>query len=150
MKIYDNSETVKEGLEKYFRMYNLGNGGYDDKYFRIRIIGRLKLKLPNIKNRVEAVKFHDIHHVLNEFKTGLKGEAEIGAWELGAGCGKYYAAWLLNLGAVSYGLPLWPRMTINAFLKGRKCSSLYKGFVYNEELLGTKIGSLRTKLGISK
>jgi hypothetical protein len=147
--IYDDSLTVKQGLEKYFKRYNLGNGGYNDKFFKIKIFGSLKLKLPNIQNRIEAVKFHDIHHVLNEYKTGLKGEAEIGAWEIGAGLGKYYSGWLLDLGAVFYGIPLWPKMTFNAFIKGRHSKSLYKDFAYDEKLLNLRVGELRNILGIN-
>src|SRR5258706_8879519 len=119
MTLYDNSLTVKEGLEKYFRDFNLHGGGYDVPTFKIIIWKKLRFTLPNTKGRVEAVKLHDIHHVLNEYKTKLKGEAEIGAWEIGSGCGKYYAAWLLNFGAMLYGIFLWPRMTFRAFVKGR-------------------------------
>jgi hypothetical protein len=150
MELYDDSLTVKEGLKKYFLLYNLADGGYNSPVFKIKIRGPLKLVFPNIKARVNAVKLHDIHHVLNEFETKLKGEAEIGAWEIGSGCGKYYAAWLLNFGAILYGIFIWPRMTFRAFIKGRNCLNLYHGIEYNDQLLNTSVGTLRKKLRISQ
>ena len=42
--------------------------------------------------------------MLTEYDTNWVGEAEIGAWEIASGCGRYLAAWVLNLGAFGLGL----------------------------------------------
>ena len=80
------------------------------KLFKIKL-GPVFIPLPNTKARVDAVKFHDIHHLLTEYPATLRGEAEIGAWEIASGCGKYYAAWVLNFGSFFYGMFFFPKAT---------------------------------------
>ena len=77
---FSDTETISEALQRYFEYYGFKKGGYDDKWFRIKFIGPFVLTLPNIKPRVDAVKLHDIHHILTEYIADLRGEAEIGAW----------------------------------------------------------------------
>src|SRR5437868_1945761 len=115
---YPDSLTISEGLQVYFERYGFNEGGYHDKWFKIKFWGPVALQLPNIKARVDAVKIHDVHHLITGYEANLRGEAEIGAWELAAGCGHYWAAWVLNFGAMLYGVPIWPRRIYRAFMKG--------------------------------
>jgi len=89
MERYKNNLTIAEGLSQYLFAYGLGDGGYEAKRFEVPFLWKFTISLPNIPNRVQAVKFHDIHHVLTEYETGMRGEAEIGAWEIASGYGKY-------------------------------------------------------------
>ena len=144
---FNDNLILKEALQIYFSRYHFENGGYDLNWFKIKI-GAVFLPLPNIKARVEAVKIHDIHHILTEYTATLKGEAEIGAWELASGCGKYWAAWLLNLGSFFYGLLFFPGALWNAFIKGRHVNqNLYYNKCYDETLLNKKVGQLRHLVG---
>lgn len=144
---YKNDITMAQGLAEYLQRYHLGDGGYNDRWFKINFFWKFTLTLPNISNRVRAVKFHDLHHVLAEYETGLRGEAEIGAWEIASGCGKYYAAWILNIGSFAYGLILFPAHVYKAFIRGRHSKNLYHDKVY-DELLGVSIGDMRRELHI--
>ena len=108
MKDNYDSLKIKDALQLYFSEYHFLNGGYDFKWFKIKL-GPIFIPLPNIKARADAVKIHDIHHVLTEYKATWKGEAEISGWEIASGCGKYYAAWILNLGSFFYGMIFFPR-----------------------------------------
>src|SRR5262249_30222948 len=90
---------------------------------------------------------HDLHHVLTEYDTTWTGEAEIGAWEIASGCGAYYAAWILNMGAFAIGLMIAPRLVYRAFIRGRKSRNLYKG-TFNEELLSRYVGTVRQELNL--
>src|SRR4030095_1575209 len=121
MSEYDNSLKVKEALQIYFSKYHFVNGGYDLKWFKIKV-GPVYFPFPNTKDRINAVKIHDIHHLVTEYKATLQGEAEIGAWEIASGCGRYYVAWLLNFGSLFYGLFFYPGYLLRAFLRGRKVS----------------------------
>lgn len=147
MAIYNENATMAEGLARYLTLYNLGDGGYTAKTFSVPFFKLFTITLPNIENRRKAVKFHDLHHVLTEYETGLVGEAEIGAWEIASGCGKYWSAWLLNSGSLLYGLFLCPRRVWKAFSRGKKSKNLYHGYTY-EETLGRTIGDIRKELGI--
>lgn len=148
MNIYQASWSMSRGLTLYLKQFNLGDGGYNDKSFTLPIIARLSITLPNIKNRRDAVRYHDLHHVLTEYETGYIGEAEIGAWELASGCGKYYSAWILNISAFLYGLIICPKRVYRAYLRGRKCKNLYHGFEY-DQILTVSIGEMRRVLEIS-
>jgi ubiquinone biosynthesis protein Coq4 len=88
-------------------------------------IGPLPVSFPNTEGRRAALLPHDLHHVATGYATTLVGEAEIGAWELGSGCQHYYAAWILNMGAVLMGLVLAPRRVGRAFRRGLGCTNLY-------------------------
>jgi hypothetical protein len=132
MVTYDNNLKVREALNVYFSLYHFENGGYDLKWFRIKI-GKLYIPLPNTKSRIKAVRIHDIHHILTGYEANLKGEAEIAGWEIASGCGKYHTAWLLNAGSFFYGLIFFPKALFTAFLKGRACrTNLYHHTTYDE------------------
>ncbi|MFI5263056.1 MAG: hypothetical protein ACHQM6_00915 [Candidatus Kapaibacterium sp.] len=146
---YEDQITLSEGLLQYLMHYNLGDGGYTDRFFKINFFWKITLMLPNISGRVNAVKFHDLHHVLTEYGTGLCGEAEIGAWEIASGCGKYWAAWLLNFGSITYGIFLFPKAVFKAFIRGRHCGNLYHGKDY-ERILDTSVGDMRNELHIGR
>lgn len=145
---YRKNSTLGEGLSEYLISYNLGDGGYTAKWFKIKFFWKFVVTLPNIDNRVRAVKFHDLHHVLTEYETGLRGEAEIGAWEIASGCGKYYSAWMLNIGTLVYGIFLYPSFVYRAFIRGRHSANLYTGAVYDKILLGRSVAEVRDALHI--
>ena len=146
----EDSWKVKDALQIYFSKYHFADGGYNLKWFKIKL-GPIFIPLPNTKGRIAAVKIHDIHHLLTQYKANLKGEAEIGAWELASGCGKYIEAWVLNLGSFSYGLIFFPKALFNAFLFGRAmATNLYYSIIYDETLLNKTVGELRDYVGVNK
>ncbi len=146
---FNDDLILKDALQIYFSKYHFENGGYHLKWFKIKV-GAVFIPLLNIKARVDAVKIHDIHHILTEYKATLKGEAEIGAWEIASGCGRYYVAWLLNFGSFFYGLFFFPKALLHAFLKGRQVlKNLYYNTPYDEKLLNKKVGDLRDIVGVN-
>ena len=143
---YDNALKVKAALQLYFSKYHFEDGGYNLKWFKIKI-GAFYIPLPNTKARVEAVKIHDIHHIITEYKADWQGEVEISAWEIAAGCGSYYVAWLLNASSFFLGIFLFPQLLFKAFMRGRKTKrSLYKNVAYDEILLNKSVGELRESI----
>jgi hypothetical protein len=147
---YAENATIESALQEYFQRYNLGDGGYEDKNFLLSVFGLFAIPVPNTKGRIAAVKLHDVHHILTNIDANIRGESEIGAWELAAGCGKYPAAWILNLGALSYGMLFWPRRVIRAFMRGCASDSLYHGVVYDARLRNKTVYDLRHELGIKQ
>lgn len=144
--MYSDSLKVKDALQIYFSQYHFKDGGYNKKWFTIKL-GPLYIPLPNIKARVDAVKFHDIHHIITEYNANYKGEAEIGAWEIASGCGKYWVAWILNLGPFIIGMLFFQRPLLKAFLDGRLAKiNLYHGTIYNDELLNKTVGEMRNEI----
>lgn len=148
MNEYSDGLKVRDALQSYFAKYHFAEGGYRKKYFTIKL-GPLYIPFPNIKARVDAVKIHDIHHIVTGYNADYKGEAEIGAWEIASGCGKYWVAWILNLGSFIIGMLFYQRALLQAFLDGRKVkNSLYYNTIYNDALLDQSVGELRNKIGI--
>ncbi|HMG14960.1 MAG TPA: hypothetical protein VK590_05915 [Saprospiraceae bacterium] len=145
--IYEDDLKIKDALELYFSRYHFPNGGYDLKWFKIKI-GPVYLSFPNTKDRIAAVKLHDIHHVITGYEANIKGEAEIGAWEIGSGCGKYYVAWILNGMSFLYGIFIYPKAIYKSFLRARLVhTNLYHNTIYSDELLNKTVGELKYKIG---
>lgn len=122
---YDPELSMRKARDLYFEVNGFGaDGGYGDAWVDFKL-GPLPCPFPNTAGRIKAVKVHDLHHILTEYDTNLTGELEIGAWELGAGCKDFLAAWFLNLGAMGLGLLIAPVRTFRAFVRGRHTDSLY-------------------------
>ena len=147
MSRYADHLTVRDGRTQYFRVNKLGDGGYTDRWVKFKV-GPLPLFFPNTQARVRAVRFHDIHHVLTEYRTSWAGEAEVAAWEIASGCAHHYAAWFFNLQAMAIGLLLKPAAVYQAFVRGRHCTNLYQAEL-SEALFSTPIGELRHRLGLA-
>ncbi len=154
---YDASLTVLEGRNLYFTRNGFSAGGnYESRWVRVTL-GPIPFYFPNIEARRSVVRLHDLHHVLTEYPTTTMGEAEIGAWEVGSGCGRYAVAWVLNLAAFGLGLFMNPRKTFRAFVRGRKSGNLYVGRLRTapvgqgyDSLLTMKVGELRDQLKLAK
>lgn len=122
---YAPEMTMREAREKYFRENGFGeDGGYGDKWADFKL-GPVPFPFPNLPSRVRALAFHDLHHVLTGYDTNTTGEFEISAWEIGAGCRDFAAAWFLNHAGLTGGAFVAPRRTFRAFVRGRQTKSLY-------------------------
>jgi hypothetical protein len=148
MSIYSPDLTLRAARERYFEINNFEGGGYEEGWVKMSA-GPVPIWFPNTVARVKAVKFHDIHHVLTEYPTTWKGEAEIGAWEVASGCGAHYQAWLLNLLAFAIGLAINPRGVRRAFMRGRRSRNLYRT-TFSDELLARKVSDMRRELDFDK
>lgn len=146
MNLYADDLKVKDALQIYFARNNFKDGGYTDRFFNI-VLGKIIIPLPNIKARIDAVKIHDIHHLITEYATTNKGEAEIGAWEIASGCGKYWVGWILNMGSFIIGMMFYQRALLKAFLKGRLVKkNLCYNTIYDNVLLNKTVGQLRKEI----
>jgi hypothetical protein len=142
------SLTLREARAQWFAENGFdADGGYTKRWFRIES-RPIPIYLPNIKARVDAVRLHDIHHIVTGYGTDWRGEAEIGAWEIASGCGRYWAAWVLNFGALAFGLIAAPRRTWRAFVRGRHSRNLYRG-EFSDSLLDDPVDALRQRLGLA-
>jgi ubiquinone biosynthesis protein Coq4 len=97
---------------------------------------------------VQAVRYHDLHHVATGYDTDFRGEGEIGAWEVATGCRGYVAAWWLNLIAMWIGCMIAPRRIFRAFVRGRHTRNLY-GERFDDALLADSVGGVRGRLGLA-
>lgn len=122
---YADTMTMREARKVYFDANGFGEtGGYDDPWVDFKL-GPIPMPFPNTKGRVEAVRYHDLHHILTGYDTDTIGEFEISAWEIAAGCKSYGAAWALNLGGMFAGLLSAPRRVFAAFVRGRADRTTY-------------------------
>jgi hypothetical protein len=145
---YDEAQTVAQARATYFEVNRFGaDGGYGDAWVDFKL-GPVPFPIPNTKARVRAVRYHDLHHVLTGYDTNIIGEFEISAWEIGAGCKGYVAAWQLNLGGMFAGLLSAPVRTVRAFFRGRHSQSLY-GRPF-EPLLLQSVGDLRRECRVAE
>ena len=145
--LYDPGLTLREARELYFDINHFEGGGYGETWVKMKA-GPFPIWFPNTKARVRAVKYHDLHHVLTEYPTTWRGEAEIGAWEVSTGCADHYPAWFLNLEAFAIGLVINPRGVFRAFVRGRTSRNLYRR-PFDDELLAARVGDVREQLRLS-
>src|SRR5215470_7236628 len=103
--IYAPEMTLREARQLYFKLNGFpADGGYKDPLIRVQM-WRIPVWLPNTKGRRKAVRLHDLHHVLTEYPTTWRGEAEISAWEIASGgLHRYWAGWVLDLMNLAQGL----------------------------------------------
>jgi hypothetical protein len=140
--------NLGEARRRFFLSEGLpADGGYSERFFRLRL-GFVAIPLPNIPARVRAARLHDLHHVLTGYLTTWRGEAAIGAWELASGCGRYWAAWVLNLYAFAIGLAIAPRRLCAAFVRGRRSGNLYE-LRSEEAVIQRTVNEVRTDLGLT-
>lgn len=144
--LYSDSITLQEARDRFLAANHLSVDGYAGPTFTIGVFG-LSLKFPNTAARKRAVPLHDLHHVLSGYKSDWLGEAEIGAWELRAGCNSFIT-YFLNGGGVIIGLFLSPRRVWRAFRAAKGQHTLYLDSLPYERLLQMTVGEVRHRLGI--
>lgn len=144
--IYDAEMTLREARDRYFELNGFpADGGYEEPLIKVKF-WRLPVWLPNTRGRRKAVRLHDLHHVLTEYPTTWRGEAEISAWEIAAGgLHRYYAGWALDFMNVAQGLLINARGVYRAFMRGRQSTNLYRT-EFSDELLAHHVGVFRARL----
>jgi hypothetical protein len=139
--------TLRQARERYFDENGFGrDGGYGARWVRVDV-GPVPVWFPNSAERVRALRFHDLHHVLTGYHTDFPGECEISAWEIAGGCTNHWAAWALNLSGMGAGLFFMPRGVARAFQRGLHTRNLYRA-EYGEALLGRSVEEMRRELGL--
>lgn len=122
------------------------DGGYSQQWVRLDL-GPIPLAIPNTESRKDAVRFHDLHHVLTGYDTNWVGEFEISAWEVASGCADKSFAWMINLQGMAAGTVVWPRRTFRAFVRGLRSRNLYRE-PWSDALLAELLEATRARLGL--
>jgi hypothetical protein len=144
---YADDSSLAEAREAYFAASGFGPESYEERWVKLKM-GPIPIAFPNTAARKRTVKLHDLHHIATEYQTTWRGEAEISAWELAAGCHRHWVAWALNSAAMFMGLFIAPRRTVRAFRRGRSSRTLYRNAELDPAMLEMSVGELRTALGL--
>jgi hypothetical protein len=152
MTLHDDSITVGDARAAYFAASGFDASSYTSPTFTLPF-GSLRLTLPNTRGRRAALPIHDVGHVVNGYGTDWVGEYEEAAYELAAGCSRFYAAWMLNFTALLGGALRCPRRTLKAFARGRGArASLYdemkRGF--DARILDEGLVIVRARVGADR
>jgi hypothetical protein len=142
------TQTVREARGAYFAKNGFSEAGYHERWVRFRL-GPVPVAFPNTASRRAAVPMHDLHHIATGYATTVVGEAEIGAYEVAAGCGPYLAAWVLNGVAFASGMVFAPRRVYRAFVRGRHARTLYASG-WNDGTLALTVDALRRQLALDQ
>ena len=141
--------SVRAALDVYLAANGFDVAAYDAPTYEVdmgEVTGDV-WTFPNTRARRRAVRFHDLHHVATGYGTDVLGEAEIGAWEIVAGCNSLFL-WWIDLSAVALGLLLAPGRTLSALRRGWGQRTLYGGSIPYSAALDLTVGELRAHLGI--
>lgn len=138
--------SMREARDSYFKANGFSADAYSAPTFTLKLLG-IPLTFPSTANRKKALPLHDFHHILTGYGTNWIGEAEIGAWELRAGCTSLVTYWLNGSGVI-LGLFISPRRVWRAFRAARGQRTLYRETEPYASLLEMTVDSLWRKLGI--
>lgn len=143
-RIYPDAMRVRDARARYFERNGFDETTYIEPFVRIPF-GPVAVYMPNIAARREAVKVHDLHHLVTGYGTDWPGEFEESAFELGAGIGRYWFGWFINVGGVTGGVLKNREQVMQAFARGRRAKrSLYHHVDrWNDAVLDDTVGSLR-------
>lgn len=139
--------SMRDARDEAFRRAGIPADGGDSEAWVDFKLGPIPMPFPNTDARRRTVKFHDLHHVLTDYRTDILGEFEISAWEIAAGCGRYGVAWGLNLMGLVAGLLSAPRRTMRAFWRGSRSKSLYTTLSF-DEVIDRPVDEVRSRLGV--
>ena len=119
--------TLLEGRRRFFAEQGFpADGGYDEVWSEASF-GPLPYAVPNTRARADALRVHDLHHVLTGYAADWRAESEISAWELGSGGGgRYLYAWFIALFGLCIGLLTAAGSMWRNFLRGRGSTNLYR------------------------
>lgn len=138
---------MREARDRFFLANEFGaDGGYDDAWAEAEF-GPVLYRVPNLRARAEALRVHDLHHLVTGYATDWRGESEISAWELGSGWGRYPYAWIIAFFGFFTGLVAQPATTLRAFVRGRRSRNLYARSSI-DGVLERSVRSLRQELGV--
>ena len=138
---------MSDARDEYYRANGFGADGGDSLVWVPIKIWKLTIKIPNSNARRRAVKVHDLHHIVTGYRTDLRGEAEIAAWELASGCARVPVAFVLNLFALAIGMVLIPGRVLAAWSRGRVTHNLYRHDTV-DALLPQDVDAVRSSLGL--
>ena len=136
------AETVRTGRDRYLEENSLSVESYSARRFPI-YVGRWPVYVPN----PGYLPWHDLHHVVTGYRTGLIGEAEISAYELRAGCGSVMV-FILCVGAILIAMFVAPRRVWRAWKRAKGAHTLYHTKLPYETLLEMSVADLRQQLGL--
>jgi hypothetical protein len=120
---------------------------YAGHWIRLQVGGTAVPFFP-ILRRDGPIILHDVHHMLTGYGFNWRGELEVAAWELGSGgCGWHILYWLDRLTFFALGLLSAPRVTLQAFLRGRRGHNLFGQDP--EDVLQMDVHTARASIGPS-
>jgi hypothetical protein len=138
--------TVAAAVDAYLAENGFTRAAYTAARVPVEV-GRFTVMLPNGPARQRAIPQHDVHHALTGYGTDLIGEAEIGAWELRAGCTNLFLYWI-NLTATVVGFFLSPRRVLRAFHAARGARTLYALDLRADEVADVPLEEMRRRCGV--
>ena len=143
---YPDELNMQEARDRFFAANGFRLADYSAPTYTIRLWG-VPVKFPNTKAHQWATPLHDLHHILTGFQTDWIGEAEVGAWELRAGCRTLIVYWLDAWGA-AIGVFISPRRVWRAFRAAKGQRTIYRDPALCERVLQMTVGEVRRRLGL--
>ncbi len=145
---YPDDITLREARARYFARSGFDDSTYSDRWVRLPV-GPLTAYLPNLAPRREAVRVHDIDHIVTGYGTDWNGELRISAFELAMGLGRYWFGTFIDAGGVAMGVLRWPRDLVAAYARGRTAKqSVYRVFDrFSDADLDRTVGEVRALVG---
>ena len=145
----DSEMSVRAARDVYLRENGFSLEMYNQTTFELpTVVPGWTIVLPNPPARRRVIALHDLHHVLTGFGTDWTGELEVSAWEVRAGLGRSWVAWLICIPMMLLGFMQRPRRTLAAFRAARGARSLLVGNENADAWLDLSVAEARGRLGL--
>ncbi len=148
MAVARPDDNVRDARDRYLEENQLTTELYTQRWVRPPV-GPWRPRLYNPKQRRWAIARHDLHHVATGYGTDIESEMEISAWEVGAGLGRLWIAWMICVPLFLVGLVRCRQRTLAAYRLGKRCRSLFAQPDAYDRWLGWSVRRLRSELGLT-
>ena len=142
MSFDQSNKKVGAYVERYLAENGYSADSYEEPRFKVKV-GSLTLNFPN----PGRLPYHDLHHVVSGYGTGLVGEAQESVYELRGGCPTNLIRFLC-FGSIAIGMLLSPAAIIRAWRQTKGSKTLYDSTIPYAALLEMDIAELRILLNI--
>lgn len=142
--------TLREARDLYLANAGLSTDTYVEDWVDIKL-GPIPLRIPSTDARKRVLPLHDLHHALTGYQADIRGEAEIGAWELGSGLGRHTIGYVLDLMTLAWSPMVAPRRVWRAFVRGRHSRNFYRHpLPLPPDLLDRDVDGVRRSLDLDR
>jgi hypothetical protein len=123
--------------------FGLDIASYTAPTFPVYLIPGITLRVPN----PGLLSRHDLHHIVTGYPPTVLGEAQVSAFELGAGC-RSLAVRFYCCGSIALGFWRSPSRIVRAWHEGRGGRTLYDTDLSYEAILAMTVAELRQYAGV--
>lgn len=139
-----DDRSLLDARRAYFDYNGFGTETYHVPWVLVRA-GPLRMWVPNSSARRRVLPAHDVHHVLTDYRTDWRGEAQISCFEMASGPPLAPSVLPYGCFTIMVGMCIDPAAMRLAHRRGRHAKNLYRAEI-TDDLLAKSVEEVRREL----